>query len=260
MTPSGVRLVLAMTLASVTGFALSAGAVDHNNMEPGRPLSFDDAYSLAHGEMAVEVGFGWNDGPNRDGMLGAAFEYQYGFARNQDVSVEIEPDWTSGEGVALQDMTFSYFRSFRREVNGSPAVGGRLSIDAPVDREGSAIVSARLALTRALGQYPKLHLNFDGTVPLDPDDHERSVVVGGIVGLSAPIGFPRRFDQSLVAEFAVEQSMHRDGGVTGRLGAGLRRQVTPRAVLDVGVDVEVLESGDEKAGTIAVRAGYSVGF
>ena len=59
-------LIWSLALLMVT--APAAYAIDHKNLDEGRPLRLDDAYSIASGELAVEVGAGFaleRRGPDR---------------------------------------------------------------------------------------------------------------------------------------------------------------------------------------------------
>jgi hypothetical protein len=49
-------LIWSLALLMVT--APAAYAIDHKNLDEGRPLRLDDAYAIASGELAVEVGAG----------------------------------------------------------------------------------------------------------------------------------------------------------------------------------------------------------
>ena len=43
------------------GFSVSTThAVDHSNLDEGRPSRVEDPYPIAHGELALEAGFGFN--------------------------------------------------------------------------------------------------------------------------------------------------------------------------------------------------------
>ena len=54
------RIAVALTLAALIGLGADpASAIDHKNLDEGRPLRLDDAYSIATGEIAVEAGAGF---------------------------------------------------------------------------------------------------------------------------------------------------------------------------------------------------------
>src|SRR6266852_2043527 len=61
---SAFRFGLAFPLAIHSAFALAllcliakpAWAIDHNNLDEGRPLRLEDAYPIAYGELSAETG------------------------------------------------------------------------------------------------------------------------------------------------------------------------------------------------------------
>src|SRR5437762_568643 len=71
--------------------AVPARAVDHNNLDGGRPLRFDDAEPIAFREQSLELGLGLNWPRRRALGLGLQAEYLYGFALNSHLDVGFEP-------------------------------------------------------------------------------------------------------------------------------------------------------------------------
>ena len=49
-------LMSVLVLAAATG---DVYAIDHTNLDEGRPLRLEDAYAIADGEIAIEVGGGF---------------------------------------------------------------------------------------------------------------------------------------------------------------------------------------------------------
>jgi ABC-2 type transport system permease protein len=66
-------------------------AVDHNNVDAGRPLSFDDAEAIAYRERAVEAGLTGSFPNDGKAGLGLGAEFLYGFALNNQISVDADP-------------------------------------------------------------------------------------------------------------------------------------------------------------------------
>ena len=208
------------------GVVLATGttfANDHNNIERGRPLLFDDAYSIAYGEREFEGGFNSNSG-----HLGFSSSFGYGFAKNQDINIGF--DASQGTSTIGE---FSYFRNVSREIGGAPAFGFRVTANSTAGQKSSTTL--RLIATKAWHQYDKVHLNVDFDTSQSP---------GFILGYSTPLGYPKRFDQSFLAEVAYE---HRQASV----GVGLRRQISAQSVLDFGV-----QAGKQTRFTL----GYTIGF
>lgn len=198
-------------------------ANDHNNLEHGRPLLFDDAYSIAFGER--EFQFGLN---SSSGKLGLMSSLAYGFAKNQEFSIGF--DAAQGSSNVGE---FSYFRNVSREFEHAPALGFRVT--ANVTRGSRPSTQFRLVATKAWHQYDKVHLNLDFETNLSP---------GAILGYSTPLGYPKKFDQTLVSEISLRSGQ-------ASFGVGIRRQLDPRSVLDFGV-----RSGKQ----VHLTAGYSIAF
>lgn len=239
------------------GIVVVAGAVavatDHNNIDGGRPLRFDDAYSIAFRERSLEFGLSLDTFRKSSPSYGLKAEFKVGFAKNQDLGVAIEPSYsTANREYDFGNIELSYFNGLRREIDNSPAVGVRVDLNVPTGREAHGLdLRLRGILTKAYKQYDRLHFNADVLVASDPRSGERAVAFGAILGYSTPLGYPTRFNQTLVAEIAMQQGRLKSEGWAGSVGLGLRRQVGVRSVVDVGVTV-----GD----FVNFTAGYSVGF
>jgi hypothetical protein len=86
-----------------------AYAVDHNNIDANRPLSFDDAESIGLGEQAIEFGAALTFPRGRD--VGGEFEleYLYGFAPNTHLNVGID---SSVGGRAVLNVNYRFLSRF----------------------------------------------------------------------------------------------------------------------------------------------------
>jgi len=74
------------------------------------------------------------------------------------------------------------------------------------------------------------------------------------------LGYPRRFDQTLVADFAIQQSKNEGDGFVGSVGLGLRRQVSPRTVFDIGITSDIFSTKGAERSPVRFAIGYSVSF
>jgi hypothetical protein len=239
-----------LALIGLSGAAASAIAIDHNNIDGGRPLRFDDAYSIAYRERAIEVGLERSFRSSRAGAWEAKLEFKYGFGKNRDVSIGVEPSLDSG-----------YFEHVRRETDKGPALAYRVDTSVPTEDDGSG-VGGRLRgiLTCSVGQFDKLHVNLDVNAQSRRRAGERSVTLGLVLGYSKPLGFPKRFDSTFVADFALEQEARTGGSWRGSVGVGLRRQLDVRSVLDLGIEAEVFAGPGASRVPARLTLGYSVSF
>lgn len=251
---------------SFVGVALvatvSAFAIDHNNIDSGRPLRFDDAYSIAFGERAIEFGLGASWLRDRSSLYDSKFEFKYGFAKNRDIGIAWHPSYSTTDGrFKSGEIELSYFEQIQREINDTPALAYKLDVGIPTE-SGSSGIDARLRgiLTKTAKQYDKFHINVDVMFSSDPDPGERDLRFGAILGYSNPLGAPTKFDKTLVAQFGVEQSRLSGEGWIGNFGIGLRQQVSEQGVLDFGIESDLFAPSGARKPNLRFTLGYSVGF
>lgn len=251
---------LAITLAFFSSVA--AYAIDHNNIDEGRPLRFEDASSVAWHERAIEVGFGAGFPRRSSAQLNSKLEFLYGAFLNTHFGVALEPSFDShADEFDASNVELSFFHALRREIGHGPAVAYRVGIGLPTARDAKGVAGhLRAILTKALRQYDKIHLNLDAQVNSDAMKGGRDAVFGGVLGYTIPIGYPRSFTQTMLAEFAVEQSEIRGQGWTGTVGLGLRKQVGVRSVIDAGVESDVFITDGAPRIPLRIAAGMSWGF
>lgn len=246
----------AFLCALVPAFALAS---DHNNVDAGRPLSFDDARSLGFRERVYELGLGGSFARGSQTEYVTSAELRTGYAMNRDIGIGLHAthrpglsDWRAGR------VEIKYFESLSRETLSRPATAWTVSVGLPSSDEDGVEARLRGIMSRAAGQYDKLHLNVDLTVLSEPEPGERSQRLGAILGYSRPLGYPTMFDTTLVAEVGAEQEAQSGGGIRSWLGVGFRRQVTKDGVLDGGVQADVLSDRSRKSFRISI--GYSASF
>lgn len=254
-------LLLAATATAL--LAAPARAVDHNNLDAGRPLGFDDADSLAFGEQALEVGLGLGWPRHRPLGLDLDAEYLYGFARNSHLSIGFDPSvgGRAGERSTAFDagnVSLGLFHNFNRQDHGTPAFSVRGDVFLPTGRDARGVgFRLRGIATKQAGQYGQLHLNVDLNGNPGASRGQREFYPGLALGYSRPLGYPTRFDTTGVAALSVQPGPRRGTGPVIGFGVGLRRQVTVRSVLDVGVQTDLVGNPRDR---VRFVVGYSTGF
>lgn len=244
----------------------TAYAVDHNNLDAGRPLNFDDAEAIAYRERAVEFGGKFISPHQKSPGAEGAMEFLYGFAKDTHASIDLDPSWGSRANsderrFDVGNVALGLFHNFSREVLNLPAFSLRGDVFLPTGRDSSgADVRLRGIMSKTVQQYSRLHLNLDGTFVSDPEAGQRNFVPAFTVGWSRPIGYPRVFTRTLVAEAGVRSAEANGTGPIASLGVGLRQQVTVRSVLDFGVRSDVIGGRSAPRNDVEVIAGYSVSF
>lgn len=256
-------LVLSLMTQLAAGPAL---AVDHNNLDAERPLAFDDAEAIAYRERAIEGGLVLRGPRGRPVGLAAHLEFLYGVALNSHVSIGASPSIGGRAGSQrtsfdLEDVSLGAFYNFNREGKGTPAFAVRGDLFLPTARDSSGVgFRVRGIMSRAAGQYGRLHLNVDLNAEPSARQGEREFRPGLILGYSRPLGYPRRFTRTGVAEVGVQTSARRGTGPVVLAGIGLRQQVTVRSVFDVGIEADVAGFDGAPRDRVRVIAGYSAGY
>jgi hypothetical protein len=245
--------------------ASSAQAVDHNNIDANRPLSFDDAESIGLGEQSLEVGVALTLPRGRD--VGGEFEveYLYGFAPNTHLNVGIDP--SVGDRADTEDTDFDpgdvsvgVFHNFNREYGNTPAFSIRADTYFPTGRDSRGVgFRLRGIASKTVGQYDRLHVNIDLNVNTETESGDRSVVPGLILGYSRPLGYPRRFDRTVLAEVGVRGGEEKGMDPIVSAGIGLRQQVGYQNVLDIGLQSDIA-GGDGERDDLRFVVGYSTAF
>lgn len=258
-----LRVLVAFGTAASLWGALPARAVDHDNIDSDRPLDFDDAETIAFRERSVEVGVAL--AKRRGGRLGLAgdAEYLYGFAKNWHLNLGLDPTLldTNGSGRRFDvgDFAVGVQHNFNRETESSPAFGFRADAYVPTGRGSSGVdFRLRAIASRKWGRYGRLHLNADLDVNNSPSPGQRRMLPGVILGYSLPLGYPRRFDRTLVAQVGVRRAPNNGTALTN-VGVGLRQQVSQRSVFDLGIKSDIAGGGSDRE-RFRVVAGYSTAF
>ena len=240
-----------------------AQAVDHNNLDAGRPLDFDDADSIAYREKAFE--FGVAAIKPKHGRVGfeGSVEYLYGFAKNSHVSLDFDPSYMSEDDESRRfdfgDIGVGVFHNFNREYGSTPALSIRADAYLPTGRDSNGVdFRLRGIASKQFGARGRLHLNLDAEFNGSARGDERSFQPGVILGYSQPLGYPTRFDRTLLAQigYRANAAKGKDGVVTA--GIGIRQQIGVQSVIDIGL-LSDLTGGPERE-TFKLVAGYSRQF
>lgn len=270
-----LRVVPAVAVITVVGALLvptAAYAVDHDNLDSGRPLRLEDAEAIAFRELAFEFGIAPTRPRGGNGLglgLGMTAEYLYGFALNSHLSVDVDPYVGARGGGESGDRRFDVgdiglgvFHNFNRETLSRPAFAVRADAYLPTGR-GSRGMGLRLRgiMTRTFSQYSRFHVNVDANTHTAPEEGERRFQPAVTVGFSRPIGYPTRFDRTFAAELGARASEEKGQGTVFYAGTGLRQQVTVRSVFDVGITSDFAATkGGAARETVRLVAGYSTQF
>jgi hypothetical protein len=250
-----VSLALLMAVTPV------ANAIDHKNLDEGRPLRLDDAYAIASGELAVEVGAGFaleRRGPDRgvfplEVLYGAFPSLQLGLGTTLLTGPhEVHEQTKSG------DLRVSGLYNFNQETSTLPAFGLKLELNLPTGVDSAGVdVEVKGLMTRSIDRL-SLHLNAGYAFLSGTTRDERDGRYEVTLGASYPVGAPQYTRTTLVGGLFTEQGDRRGGSNVFGAEVGFHHQLTQRVVVDAGIGSELAGPADRSS--LFVTTGVSVGF
>ena len=111
-------------------------ALDHDNLDPNRPIGMEDAYAIPKGEIGLEGGVRFND--RREGRTNVTFQPQIIYGAFANTQIEIQGDIFTRSAVVgrcqqVGDLHLSLLYNFNTETLTLPAMAVRVkSICRPV--------------------------------------------------------------------------------------------------------------------------------
>jgi Putative MetA-pathway of phenol degradation len=242
-----MKTVIACLLAAVVLAPVAALAIDHKNLDEGRPLRLEDAYAISAGEIALEAGAGFT--LRRRGADRGFFpvELLYGALPNFQIGVgttlatdprEIDEPTKSG------DIRIGALYNLNQETLVMPAFGVKLEVELPTGVESKGVdVEVKGIVTKSFERL-SVHFNAAYLFLTDSGRGERDGRYELVLGASYPVGAPRFTRATLVADVFTEQAAHRGESNVVGTEVGLRYQLTPSIVWDVGVGTEFAGPSD----------------
>ena len=239
----------------------AAFALDHDNLDPNRPIAIEDAYVVAEGEIGIEGGVVFQD--RKQGQSRFVFQPQIIYGAFANTQIEIQSNLLTDPNSAVGtdksgNLRVAALYNFNTETIALPAFAGRVEVAFPTGVNARG-VDAELdgVMTRSFGRL-RAHVNVGYTFLGSPQGGERSGIYKLVAAVSYPIGYPMRFRETLIVDVFTRQSdLSGQRNPTG-VGVGLRHQASSRIVLDGGIGSELMGPADRSIffGTV----GLSVGF
>jgi hypothetical protein len=238
-----------------------AWAVDHNNLDEGRPLRLEDAYPIAYGELSSETGARVSLNRQSPDRVAFPVELLYGAYWNLHLglgsTLATEPR-TIDEAEKSGDLRAFAFYNFNQETLRLPAFGAKLSLDFPTGINSRGVdTELKGIMTRSFGQF-RTHLNAGYEFIGHAADGARSGRYELGLGAQYPLGYPRFFNTTVLADIFTLQSVHTGESSPIGIELGIRRQAAPLTVLDVGIGTEF--AGPAERTPFFFTMGVSVGF
>ncbi len=253
-----VRSTVALVTALWPGIAL---ALDHDNLDPNRPIGMEDAYAVPKGEIGLESGVRFND--RREGRTRVTFQPQIIHGAFDNTQIEIQGDLITEPNTVIGanksgDLHLGILYNFNTETINLPALAIRVEADLPTGVNSKGVdTQVTGILTRSFGRL-RTHLNVGYTFLGSPQGAERPGAYRAAAAVSYPLGYPTSFRDTLIVSVYTRQSDLR--GQRNNTGAeiGLRHQLTSRIVLDGGLGTEI--DGPTDRAALQGTVGLSVGF
>lgn len=256
-----MRKIYFLICLALAGFVPAARAIDHKNLDEGRPLRLEDAYSIAQGEWALETGVGYSFVRNGRDRAFFPMEVLYGAFPNFQAGIgttlftnprDIDEPSKSG------DLQVSGLYNFNQETLSLPAFGLKGSLNLPTGvRSPGADFEMKGLVTKSFNRL-SLHFNpayeFIGGSGSGGRDGRYSFTLGA----SYPIGAPQYTRTTLVGDVFTEQSSAKGESNIWGVEIGFRHQMTRRLVLDFGLGSEF--AGPSKRSPFFVTTGLSFAF
>lgn len=256
-----MQRVMAGVCAAVVLWSAPARALDHDNLDPNRPIQMEDAYAIPKGEIGLESGVRIND--RRQGRTRTVFQPQIIYGAFDNTQIEIQGDFfTEPQSLVgankSGDLHLGILHNFNTETLTLPAFAARVELDLPTGVNSKGVDTQLTGiLTRSFGRL-RAHLNAGYTLLGAPQGQERTGAYRLVAAVSYPIGYPDRFRETLIMDVYSRQSDLRGQRNNTGVEIGLRHQLSSRIVLDTGVGTEFYGPSDRSA--LTGTAGLSVGF
>jgi hypothetical protein len=257
----GLGSIRVLLLASLTFADVEVLALDHDNLDPNRPIGLEDAYSIPKGEIGMEGGVRFND--RREGRTRVMFQPQIIYGAFDNTQIEIQGDlFTDPQSLVgankSGDLHLGVLYNFNTETLTLPAMALRVEADLPTGVHSKGVDTQLTGiLTRSLGRL-RAHLNVGYGVLGSPQGQERPSAYRVVAAVSYPLGYPTSFRDTLIASVYSRQSDVRGQRNHTGVEVGLRHQLTSRVVLDGGLGTEFVGPSDRVAllGTVGVSVGF----
>jgi Putative MetA-pathway of phenol degradation len=238
-----------------------ASAIDHKNLDGGRPLRLDDAYAISTGEVEVEIGSGFTlqrRGTDRgfftvEVLMGALPNLQIGIG-----TVLFTDPRGIDEPAKSGDLSLGVLYNFNQETLVLPAFGARMELNLPTGVHSHGVEVELKGIVTKSFERVSVHLNAGYEFLTDPARGERDGHYELVLGASLPLGAPQYTRATLIADLFTQQAIHR--GESNVFGAemGFRYQLTPSIVWDLGVGTEF--AGPAERSRFFFNTGLSFGF
>lgn len=238
-----------------------AVALDHDNLDPNRPIAIEDAYVIPKGEIGLEGGVTFNDRKQGKSRFGFQPQIIYGAFDNMQLEIMsglvTEPNTVQGDDKS-GDLNIGALYNFNTETLQLPAFAARVEVGFPTGVNSKGVdTEVTGVMTRSFGRW-RTHVNLGYTFVGSPQQNERAGAYRAVAAVSYPLGYPTSFRDTIIANVFTRQSDTKGQRNPLGIGIGLRHQVSSRIVFDAGLGTEFYGPADRSVFFSTI--GLSVGF
>jgi hypothetical protein len=248
-----------LLIAVATPRGVAVAQTDYRNLDAGRPVRTEDAYSIERYaiEFLVPYRFESARGPTRTHLLTPELEYGAWLDTHVGVALPLGILDAGGATAGVGAPSLFALHNFNSETTGWPALALRTDLQLPIASIGDR--TTRLSFTgiatRSWGRT-RAHLNVTGGIgsaaAVTPLNDAVRWSVGGAVDRTL-----YRQSVLLVGEVAAARAMA-GGPATLNLSGGLRWQWHPTLVLDAGLTRRLRAAGPNLGVTVGLS--HTFGF
>lgn len=255
------RFLFSIATVGVVLMPALVHALDHDNLDPNRPIAIEDAYVIPKGEIGVEGGVTFNERKEGKGRFGFQPQIIYGAFENMQLEIMTgfvtEPTTVVGDDKS-GDLSVGVLYNLNTETINLPAFAVRAEVGFPTGVNSKGVDTELTGvMTRSFGRW-RTHVNVGYTFLGSPQGQERSGTYRVVAAVSYPLGYPTSFRDTIIANVFTRQSdLVGQRNPTG-IGIGLRHQVSSRVVFDTGLGTEFLGPSDRSV--FFSTMGLSIGF
>ena len=170
------RGLAALVFAALVALPRPALAIEHGNLDEGRPTRFEDPYAIPLGEWSVEMGGGFRDARHGDDRAALPVDILYGAALNMQIGVGTvlftHPRGLGGESAQSGDVSVSALFNFSQESLSLPALGLKWEMVFPTGVDSRGLdVRLKTLVTKSISRL-SFHLNGSELLLGDPSPVE----------------------------------------------------------------------------------------
>jgi hypothetical protein len=256
-----IVLIVIPAIFIIAGLPIPGLALDHKNLDEGRPLLVQDPYPIAAGKIAIEAGIGFLERRQASDKILFPLQIIYGVLPNFHVEVGTNFFTDPHEGGInghSGDLTLAVLHNFNKETLALPALGIKGSAVFPTGIGSSGVDLEVMGLLMKSLYRLSFYLNGGYEFKAGRGSDERMGRYKFIVGASYPIGAPLYTRLLLLSDLFLLQAERRHTNATTGGEIGVRYQFTERVVVDAGIGTTF--SGPKDRSSFLAKTGFSLAF